>query len=235
MSSTLTTAVCLPVTTPTGYELRETTRKAGVYCRVGTMDEYVVSECWRSYRTLPVSGRVVLDVGANIGAFSRRAVEGGARLVVAIEPERSNYECLRRNVFDLARVEAIQACAGLSDGETSLWLSPTGRNSGNTSQTRRRGRFEQAGVPVLDVHDLMRRRGVQSVKLDCEGAEYVIGWPHLMPDCVTDVAGELHVNDASLRAKCEEIISAYRDAGWRAVIEPVIKPKAWNTLAHWSR
>src|SRR5262249_14195596 len=42
-------------------------------------------------------GDIVLDCGANIGAFTSEAVDEGAALVVAIEPSPNNVESLRRN------------------------------------------------------------------------------------------------------------------------------------------
>ena len=42
-------------------------------------------------------GDVVLDCGANVGVYTRHALEAGARLVVAIDPAPENIECLRRN------------------------------------------------------------------------------------------------------------------------------------------
>ncbi|HYO81134.1 MAG TPA: FkbM family methyltransferase, partial [Bryobacteraceae bacterium] len=42
-------------------------------------------------------GDVVLDCGANIGTFTRTALNRGAKTVVAIEPAPENLECLRRN------------------------------------------------------------------------------------------------------------------------------------------
>ena len=42
-------------------------------------------------------GDVVLDCGANVGVFTRTALNRGARLVVAIEPSPRTVECLRRN------------------------------------------------------------------------------------------------------------------------------------------
>lgn len=41
-------------------------------------------------------GEVVLDAGANIGAFTREALNAGAKLVIAIEPVPANVESLRR-------------------------------------------------------------------------------------------------------------------------------------------
>ena len=42
-------------------------------------------------------GDVVLDCGANVGTFTREALNAGARLVVAIEPSERNVEALRRS------------------------------------------------------------------------------------------------------------------------------------------
>ena len=39
----------------------------------------------------------MLDCGANVGTFTRKALQAGAKLVVAIELEPRNYSCLRRN------------------------------------------------------------------------------------------------------------------------------------------
>jgi hypothetical protein len=43
------------------------------------------------------TGDVVLDCGANIGVFTRQALNKGAAKVIAIEPAPENLECLRRN------------------------------------------------------------------------------------------------------------------------------------------
>ena len=45
-------------------------------------------------------GDIVLDCGAHVGFFVRKALDRGARLVVAIEPAPNNVECLRRNFAD---------------------------------------------------------------------------------------------------------------------------------------
>ena len=43
-------------------------------------------------------GDVVLDCGANVGVYTRHALQKGAKLVVAIEPAPESLECLRRNL-----------------------------------------------------------------------------------------------------------------------------------------
>ena len=42
-------------------------------------------------------GDIVLDCGANVGVYTRRALKQGARIVVAIEPAPQNIEVLKRN------------------------------------------------------------------------------------------------------------------------------------------
>lgn len=40
---------------------------------------------------------VVLNGGAHVGVYTRRALAAGARLVVAMDPAPDNIECLLRN------------------------------------------------------------------------------------------------------------------------------------------
>jgi hypothetical protein len=42
-------------------------------------------------------GDIVLDCGANVGVYTRVALNAGAKLVVAIEPAPENIESLKRN------------------------------------------------------------------------------------------------------------------------------------------
>jgi len=43
---------------------------------------------------------IVIDIGANIGAFTLYAAKLGAKKVIAVEPEPHNVELLRKNVAD---------------------------------------------------------------------------------------------------------------------------------------
>eukprot|EP00415_Alexandrium_ostenfeldii_P004614 UN4614 len=48
-----------------------------------------------------MEGKKVLDLGANIGAFTRRALEEGAR-VVAVEMDAGNFSLLKQNTTKAA-------------------------------------------------------------------------------------------------------------------------------------
>ena len=49
------------------------------WVREGTLDEYIFKEVRSAYKNLEVQeGDVVLDLGANVGAFAKQAINTGA-------------------------------------------------------------------------------------------------------------------------------------------------------------
>jgi FkbM family methyltransferase len=220
----------LPFSTSNGIQMRKTLIGAnGVICRDGTLDLMVSKEINRCYKTLPVSGKIVLDIGGNIGAFARWAILNGAKQVISIEPEQSNFECLLENTKGL-NVVCLRGCLDLDDGFTKIYLS-TGTNPGNTTQTPRRGRFEQT-VPKVSFHSVMSKYKPESVKVDCEGAEYNIGRASMWPHCVKNVCGEVHINGFGRQAAMN-YINEY--SGWKKIITPKVSEKAWHTIVSWER
>src|SRR5688572_1480089 len=71
-------------------------------------------------------GGVLVDVGANVGAFSLIGSEQPRARVVAYEPHPATYELLRENLRrnDRGNVEAICAAAGSRDGEIRISDTP---------------------------------------------------------------------------------------------------------------
>ena len=64
------------------------------------------------------SGDVVIDCGAHVGVFVKKALSRGARLVVAVEPAPQAAECLRRNFGDEIRSGTVVVC------EKAIWDKP---------------------------------------------------------------------------------------------------------------
>ena len=74
-------------------------------------------------------GDVVLDCGANIGTFTREALDAGASHVVAIEPGPVQVACLRRNVArEIAegRVTIYPKAVWDRDDTLSMWVHDGG-------------------------------------------------------------------------------------------------------------
>jgi len=124
-------------------------------------------------------GDVVLDCGANVGTYTRQALDAGAKIVVAIEPIPANVECLRRNFRqEIAADKVIIYPKGVWNETTQLtaWLH---RNSVLDSFVMK-NRPEEGGnngkivlpVTTIDfvIEDLNLER-VDFIKMDIEGAE----------------------------------------------------------------
>lgn len=159
-------------------------REVAVQMRAGTTDEVTVREVFdqTEYHGCEddLRGRVVLDVGANIGAFCLWALAGGAGRVVAYEPEPGNMAQLRQHCAGLA-VEAHEE-AVTDEWGGSVWLAagPEGKHGGGTHVAAEGETIVGAHVPTVHINRALADAidlggGELGVwKLDCEGGEYPI-------------------------------------------------------------
>ena len=118
-------------------------------------------------------GDIVFDCGAHVGVFTSKALELGAEKVVAIDPDPTQVECLRRNFreeIDSGRVVVVPKGVWSSPG--TMMLSLGTRNSGASSLLDNKGEQVEVAVTTIDrlvaALDLPR---VDYIKLDIEGAE----------------------------------------------------------------
>ncbi|MGA2325226.1 MAG: FkbM family methyltransferase [Bryobacteraceae bacterium] len=119
-------------------------------------------------------GDVVIDCGANVGTFTRLALQAGASLVVAIEPSPQNVAALRRTFSsEVARGTVILQPLGVWDTVAVLPLS-INKSTTLDSFVFAAGSTGTVNVPLkpLDqvVQELSLRR-VDFIKVDVEGAE----------------------------------------------------------------
>jgi len=119
-------------------------------------------------------GDVVIDCGAHIGGFTRVALQMGARLVVAIEPEQANLNAFRRNLAEeikTGRVKLVPKGVWDSTGRLSLHLSTVG-DSHSAVIPQNVGKDEAMEVTTLDaLTTSLGLARVDFVKMDIEGSE----------------------------------------------------------------
>jgi FkbM family methyltransferase len=122
-------------------------------------------------------GDVVLDCGANIGAYTRYALRAGASQVVAIEIMPENIAALRRNFArEISEGKVIVYPKGVWDKEGTLpiYESPSHDTIG-TSVVALRGRERSSiEVPLTTIDILvneLKLAHVDVIKFDIEGAE----------------------------------------------------------------
>lgn len=120
-------------------------------------------------------GDVVLDCGAHVGLFVQKALDRGARLVVAIEPAPINLMCLRRNFqneIDEGRV--IVYPKGVWDKEDVLPFYESPANSAADSFVMEaEGDVVKHELPLTTIDQIKAELNldrVDFVKMDIKGA-----------------------------------------------------------------
>lgn len=151
-------------------------RSATFAPRAGTADDKVVWEVWedRTYGWTPrdVEGRVVLDLGANIGAFTVWALCARAGHVRAVEPLWANFERLAAHVALNGFAKGVEVIHAAATPHRVIRIFPeqSGASAWTTTKT------DTAGLEQVDgrsLEQLLEGLGDSvMVKCDIEGAEY---------------------------------------------------------------
>lgn len=121
-------------------------------------------------------GDIVLDCGANVGVYTRVALNAGARLVVAIEIAPENLECLRRNMAEEIQAgRVIVYPKGVWDKDDMLTLNVSTTNSAaNSVVMHPAGETQGPQVPLSTIDKIaaeLQLSRVDFIKMDIEGAE----------------------------------------------------------------
>ncbi len=119
-------------------------------------------------------GDIVIDCGAHVGVFTRNALGHGAEKVIAVDPDPTQVECLRRNFAEeIAAGKVVVVPKGVWSSEGSLTLHIGSGNSGMSSLVIDRG-GASVEVPLVTIDQLveeLRLPRVDYIKFDIEGAE----------------------------------------------------------------
>jgi FkbM family methyltransferase len=120
-------------------------------------------------------GDIVLDCGANVGVFTREALDTGAALVVAIEPAPDNVECLRRNFArEIREGKVIVYPKGVWNRDDYLTLYVYPQNSGADSfVVTGPAKHYEIKVPLTTIDMLVSElhlERVDFIKMDIKGA-----------------------------------------------------------------
>jgi FkbM family methyltransferase len=142
------------------------------------------------------SGSVVVDAGAQIGAFSVKASKqvGGAGIVYAFEPEPENFQYLIANTEHLNNVRIFNKALWSSEGKKLLYLHPfnVGAHSLYPPREGDNGTLE---VETTSLDDMIKGK-VDFMKIDVEGAELEVlkGAQHILEQFHPFIAVEIHSN-----------------------------------------
>lgn len=202
-------------------------KTTGLWCRPDTLDEYVIKE-QRTYNPLLelCKDRSVMDIGANIGAFTFQALAHGAIQVVSFEPDKDNIGMFQKQGFD-NRVKLIKRAVSNSTG-TALFYVNSGKNKGMHSLQEIQGR-ESYEVKTVSFKDALDRYSPQILKIDIEGGEYDLNFKDL-PLTVEAIAIELHLLHGDNRKMASRLIKDLKKQFPEVLKDPVLTEKNWTTL-----
>jgi FkbM family methyltransferase len=120
-------------------------------------------------------GDIVLDTGANLGIYTRVALQAGASKVIAIEPVPENLECLRRNFpREIEAGTVVIYPKGVWDKDDVLPILVHATTGAADSFVMGRTGGEIKGLPLTTVDKMVAELGlprVDYIKMDIEGAE----------------------------------------------------------------
>jgi FkbM family methyltransferase len=145
-----------------------------VVMRTGTSDRSAFNEVivkrWYDH-PYPGKPRFIIDAGANVGYASVRFAElYSEAVIVAIEPDRENFEIVQQNIASYPRVNALRC--GLWPRTAQLVIeNPEAKSWAFRVREARNG---ETGFPAVGISEILQERGAATLdilKLDIEGAE----------------------------------------------------------------
>jgi FkbM family methyltransferase len=159
-------------------------------------------------------GAVILDIGANVGVFSRKALESGASLVVAIEPDPDNLECLRRNL-QAFQGRAVIIPKGAWDSNGTLVLHQSTHSAANHSFVAHSDTAPGPSLPVVTVDSVvsgLSLKRLDFIKIDVDGSEgrIISGATATISRFRPKVEAEISGNQAALNALLNQSGVRYR-------------------------
>lgn len=126
------------------------------------------------YEFLPIHGKTVIDIGANIGDSCVYFALKQPSRIIAIEPFPRSYESARKNIdINGFSNNIILQLAGCAAEPGDITIDPLYESNGDSRIVE----FERGiKIPLLTLRDILIQysvsRGEAVLKMDCEGCEY---------------------------------------------------------------
>lgn len=195
---------------------------SGIYFDMWKNKQILANGCiYQRFGCIIDQGDVVMDVGANIGMFTNRALYDGASKVICFEPLSLAYKCLIENTYKEDKCELYRI--GISDKEEcQRILTPTnfenigcsfvGKNNINSFYS------EKIYLNTIDnFYKIGLLEKVDFLKIDCEGYEFKVlnGMSNetLFNLGIKKISMEYHEEKLGVEIK-NEIINRFTDLGF---------------------
>lgn len=160
---------------------------------------------------------VVIDIGANIGAFSVFAwLKLKEPTIFAYEPEKNNFQLLAENVKlnNLTEVKIFKQAVYGQKGKRDLFLA--GDSSGKNSIELKQSYGVSQEIDCITLEDIFKDNKIVKcdyLKIDCEGSEYelLLNTPKEVFYSITRIVLEYHQVD---RFTSDDLINLFLSVGY---------------------
>jgi FkbM family methyltransferase len=118
------------------------------------------------------NGDVVLDIGANIGFYTKILSDlvGSTGKVYAFEPDKTNFAHLKNNAGKLKNVDFINKAVSDKTGKITLYKSELLNVDHKTYETE--SYTEKIEIDCVAADDVVKDKKVDFIKIDIQGFEY---------------------------------------------------------------
>lgn len=182
---------------------------------------------------------IVIDIGANIGAFAVYAASQARQgLVVAVEPVADSYRLLldnlRRNRCD--HVRPHRAAVVGRRAKVRVYLSPTGagRHSVVPELAQSDSQFEEVdGLTLGDLFDAHHLPRCDLLKLDCEGAEFDVlqSLTPQLAERIRRIVLEYHVSPGQSKVeRSRELVERLLELGYAIDLYTDVVGTCWGAV-----
>lgn len=148
----------------------------GIFHLSGSSDDVitmVINFCGKEYGRIR-QGDTVVDIGANIGAFSVVAARSGVKTLISVEPNSQAFMTLRKNIEEGGHshnVHLENRAVGSASGEI-IYLP---KESSPMNRQQKRPGNDLEAVKTISLKSIIEKyhlRHIDILKVDCEGAEF---------------------------------------------------------------
>jgi FkbM family methyltransferase len=209
-----------------------------IYIRTKNKSDKAIPHQMTDYDVFDLKGKTVMDIGANIGVFTKYASTKGSKKIICYEPAKDNLEMLYLNTANMDNVEIHAKAVGDITGPSKLYRIPDQAASNSLYQIDRATIIEK--IDMISLSDAITP-DVDVIKMDIEGGEYKALLSCDIPDHVKQIIVEFHF-------KTDEMSELYgstvekMNRTWRCLHDPnMAMPKTHTgkdrhtTLGHWVR
>lgn len=142
------------------------------------IDKNMIKESINNYinEKVDYTNKTCLDLGSNLGTFSKIAIDHGAKEVFAVECDHRNFNKANNSFKEVENVTVIHAAvSGSTEKKLKIFKSNANSNHSSTSILKRGHTFnEYDEVDNVNFTELVNRIKPDIIKIDIEGAEYQI-------------------------------------------------------------